>query len=113
MTLQVVEAACSFANDFSSGQVVIESSITDQFAQAIDELGGTEARNLAIHFAARCGCSDPRINGSPGGAYPINKHGQSLDQVRDQASGQPLPPQHPDMQIARYRVDIPICKRLV
>jgi hypothetical protein len=35
-----------------------------------------------------------------------------LEQVRGD-QGEVLPPQHPRMQVARYRIDIPVCRRLV
>lgn len=110
--LHVVEAACQLAADRSRGTIVLESDITDNFPQAIEELGSTEARNLALGFAAQCGVPDPRINGQTPGAYPINAQGASLDAVRD-GQGNSLPPQHPLMQIARYRIDMPICRKLI
>ncbi len=110
--LHIVEPACKFTNDITSGIVVIESDITDILPNAIDELGATDARNMALGYAARQGCSDPRINGQPGGAYPINSEGRPLETVTGE-DGNSLPPQHPRMQVARYRIDIPICHRLV
>lgn len=112
MGLHVVEAACQLAPDRSRGTIVLESDITAELPLAIEELGTTEARNLALSYAAQCGIPDPRINGNLPGAYPINGKGASLDQVRDNL-GQALPPQHPDMQIARYRIDVPVCRKLI
>jgi hypothetical protein len=110
--LHIVEAACQFTQDYASGVVVLESDITDHFPSAIEELGTTEARNMSLGFAAQKGCPDPRINGQTAGAYPINVEGLPLEQVRGE-DGQALPPQHPRMQVARYRIDIPVCRRLV
>ncbi len=112
MALFVVEAACQFTADYSQGSIVIESDNNTEFPLAIEELGSTAARNLALGYAAQQGIPDPRINGNPSGAYPINSKGVSLDQVRDGA-GKAVPPQHPEMQISRYRIDIPVCRKLV
>ena len=112
MGLQVVEQATKFTSDRSHGTVVIESDITQQFPMAIEELGSVDARNLAIGFAAAHGVPDPRINGQTPGAYPINMDGLSLEMVKGE-DGKPLPPQSPKMQPARYRIDIPICRKLV
>ena len=109
--LHPVEAACHFAPDMSHGTIVVESDLAE-FPRAIDEVNSTEARNLAITAAAQRGMADPRINGNPSGAYPVNSEGCSLYQLRDER-GQSLPPQHPKMQIARYRNDILVCRRLV
>lgn len=110
--LQVVQQASQFTQDFSRGTVVVESDITENFGLAIEELGTTEARTLALGYAAQVGVGDARINGNPSGAYPINVKGVSLEDVRG-PNGEALPPQHPMMQPARYRVDIPVTRRLV
>ena len=110
--LQVVEAACEFAPDMGRGIVVIESDQTTNFGLAIEELASADARNAALGFAASKGMGDPRINGNPSGVYPINSQGLSLENVRGD-DGKPLPQTHPRMQPARYRVDIPVTRRLV
>ena len=112
MGLYVVDAACTFVGDHSSGIIVIESDITNEFPMAIEELQGTESRNLAIKHAAKQGVSDPRINGTPPGTYAINAEGLSLEAVKGD-QGEVLPPQHPRMQVARYRIDVPITRRLI
>ena len=80
--------------------------------QPIEELQHANARNMATGFASRKGVGDARINGSLIGPYPINSKGQALDQVKDE-NGAALPAQHPLMQPKAYRVDIPVCRRLV
>ena len=110
MSLIVVQDACEFTPDRSRGTVVIESDITHEFPQAIEELGSTEGKNVAMQFAAQIGCSSPCINGIASAPYAINAEGYQLDQVVDK-HGQRLPPQHPRMQIARYRIDIPVAQR--
>lgn len=110
--LIVVAEACTFTADRGAGTIVVESDITSNFASAIDELQSTEARNLATGHAARQGMGDPRINGSVGSPYPINSEGRSLETVVGE-HGEALPPQNPRKQICRYRVDIPVTKRLI
>lgn len=107
----VLEPACTFATDNSRAIVVIESA-NDNGAQAIEELSTADARNLALGYASRRGVSDPRLSGVTPYPYPVNSEGLTLDRVVDQA-GQPLPPQSPRMQPARYRVDIPVTKALL
>jgi hypothetical protein len=111
--LHVVEKACQVTADRARATVVVESDIVHDFSQAIEELQGVDARNVALGWAAGQGVADPRINGNIDGCYPINAQGLSLDQVRDPKTGQSLPQQHPLMQPARYRADVPITKRLV
>jgi hypothetical protein len=108
----VVEQACQFAADRSTGTIVVESTEDRDFPKAIGELGGTDARNLALGFAAQQGVADPRVNGTLVGPYPVNQKGIPIDKVADE-NGQPLPPAHPDMQPSAYRVDVPVCRRLV
>lgn len=110
--LHIVEAACKFTSDFAQGTVVVESDEVRNFPQAIEELQATDARNIALGFAARHGCADPRINGNATHPYPINSEGMQLDMVVGE-SGEKLPPAHPRMQIARYRTDIPVTKRII
>ncbi len=110
--LNVVQAACTFTADRSAGVIILESDIISNFPQAIEELQSTEARNKAISYANTVGISDARINGNAGHPFPINSDGYPLDQVKGPDGG-PLPAQHPSMQIARYRVDVPVSKRLL
>ena len=111
-SLFVVEKACKFASDMSTGTMVIESSNDSQFNMAIEELQHANARNMATGFASQKGMGDARVNGSLIGPYPINSKGQALDQVKGE-DGASLPPQHPDMQPKAYRVDVPVCRRLI
>lgn len=110
--LRVVEQACQFAPDMSRGTVVIESDNVKEFNMAIEELQGTEARNLATGYAAQRGMGDARLNGSPGAAYPINLQGLSLEAVHG-PNGEALPQTHQLMQPARYRIDVPVTRRLI
>jgi len=112
MSLNVVENACTFTGDRSRGVVVIESDAPGPpFTESFHELDSTDARNLALQFSAGCGLAPPRINGNVIGPYPINGEGLSLEHVKD-GQGQPLPPQHPRMQVARYRIDVPVAAAL-
>ena len=110
MGLVVKEELCKFAADFSQGTVVIESDEKQNFSTAIEELRSMQARQTAIGHAAKLGCADPRINGIASPAYAINQEGLSLEKV---AAESELPPAHPKRQVYAYRVDIPVCKKLV
>lgn len=113
MALQIVEAACRFEPDMSRGLVVIESDQgSGHFQQAFFELESQDARHLALGYAARAGMGDTRINGNLSGIYPINSEGLSLELVRDEKQ-QPLPQTHARMQPHRYRVDVPVTRRLI
>ena len=110
--MQVVEKLCEFGADMSSGRIMIQSNEDSNFGQAIEELSSVEARNLAIAHAAKNGMADPRINGTVEHPFAVNEYGKSLDEVKD-ADGNSLPPQHPKMQPAAYRVSVPVCRKLV
>lgn len=113
MGLHVVGDACKFNDDMGQGVVVIENDRVSDFGIAIEELGMIDARNMAIRYAASKGMGDPRINGNLSGAYPVNNEGLSLDQVHNRDGGGSLPAQHPRMQPSRYRIDVPVTRRLV
>ena len=112
--LHVVEPACQQAPDNSAYTVVLESDRVDHFPTAIEELQSSEAKHLAIGHAAKSGCSNPcltmSVNASQS-AYAINSEGLLLDQVRGE-HGEELPPLHPRKQVARYRIDIPIVRKM-
>ena len=110
MGLFVREDLTKFAEDLGAGIVVLESDDTHNFPIAIEDLRSMNARNMAIGYAAKMGCPDPRINGVASSAYAVNQDGEELEKL---ANDSELPPTHPTRQIAAYRVDIPICKKLV
>jgi hypothetical protein len=118
--LHVVEAASepTFHADRSRGTVVIESDIVGagRWPDAIAELSdGGGARSAALNWAAQRGMGQPCLNGSVSGAYAINKMGESIDVVQQEImakTGLPPKPQDPRMQIARYRIDIPVAARM-
>lgn len=111
--LQIIASACEFQPDRSKGTVVIES---DQggppFTNAFQELSGMEGANLAVTFATQMGCTPAAVNGNKQGPYAVNADGVSLENVKD-AQGNPLPQTHPAMQPHRYRIDVPVARRLV
>lgn len=110
--MTVVAQATQFAPDFSAGVIVVESTRDDNFGLAIEELTSAAARTLALGYAAKNGVADPRINGSTGSPYPVNRHGVALDSVKGE-HGQALSATHQLMQPARYRIDIPVTRRLI
>lgn len=107
--------ASRFESDRSGGVVVIESDLPmsrGSFGAAHDELNSMEARHRAIGYANTLGIADARINGNTSGPYAVNKHGVPLEHVKDEKH-QSLPLTHENMAVHRYRVDIPVTKRLV
>lgn len=107
----VLESECAFSADNSKASIVLEHQGTN-FPRAIEELVSTDARNLALQYASAAGVGDARLNGNVEGPYPVNEDGVSLDEVKG-AGNKPLPPQHPKMQPARYRVSVPVCRKLI
>ncbi len=107
----VLEDECQFAADNSKATIFLENQNLD-FPRAIEELGSVDSRNLAIGYASKCGVGDARQNGNIIGPYAVNEDGVPLDEVADQR-GKPYPPQHPKMQPRKYRVEVPICRKLV
>jgi hypothetical protein len=99
--------------DLSRGEIVFESSERDGsgFLPAIEELGTKETKDTALAFASRCGMPSPCLNGMSHPIYPVNAKGVPLDMIKG-INDQPLPPRHPDMQPAAYRIRIPVCRRL-
>lgn len=106
MGMFVKEELCKFADDKKKGIIVLESDEKFNFPNAIEELRSMQARNMAIGHAAQLGCADPRINGVASPAYAVNQDGESLEKLATEGE---FPPQHPKLQVASYRVDIPIC----
>jgi hypothetical protein len=108
-TLFVVEDACTFGSDRAKGTIVIEST-DDDFPRAIENLRSVDARNLAIGYAASHeGMGDPRINGNLIGPYAVNNKGVPVDKVMDDSQGK-LPVDHPSLQPAAYRVEVPVTR---
>ena len=111
MALKIVTEACTFAADRSSGRIVVESDVAQApFNAAFDELSGSEATTLALNYASQMGCAPAHLNGNRVGPYAVNTKGIPLEDVRDPETRQPYPPQHPEVQPARYRVDIPVTR---
>lgn len=110
--LQVIPEASQFHPDGSRGTVVIESTAPGPpFTEAFQELEGQQAVALAQQYAVTQGCSPAYLNGNKIGPYPVNAQGLSLELVRGD-KGEALPQQHPKMQPARYRVDVPVSRPL-
>lgn len=110
--LSVAEDLCEFAADRSRAKVVIACSDEVALSAQIELLGSTSSRNLALAYAAAHGVGDARQNGNIEGPYACNEDGTPLDEVSDDRK-KPLPPKHPKMQVSYYRVDVPVCRKLV
>lgn len=111
--LSVVTNACHLEPDRSRGKVVLESSFgAGEFPQAFEELQALSARQYAQSVAAQNGVTAPRINGNVVGPYPVNSEGLPLEEVKD-GEGKPLPATHPRMQVAKYRIDVPVASPIV
>lgn len=91
----------SSQHDGTAGSICFESDSGDgkDFSSAIDELSSAATRNAAIKAAADLGLPDPRVQmtGSP---YPVDAEGKLIERPLEQ-------------QIAKYRIDIPVTRRLV
>lgn len=104
-----------FEDDLSRGIVVLESTCEKtrgNFSAAFAELDSQDARAKALGHAAQSGVGDPRVNGSPTAPYPVNKEGVPLELVKDKDGNTP-PLTDPRMAVHRYRVDVPVTRRLV
>ena len=112
MGLQVVEPACTFDAELANGVVVIESDEVENFGLAIEELTHADAKRLARAYATTRGCTPCACKPDSTSAYPINAEGLGLEDVRDEQNN-PLPATHPRMQVARYRIDVPVVRRMV
>jgi len=108
--MKIAGEACAFSADRTSGNVVIQAKAMG--AEAFDTLKSAEARYKALAHAAQNGMADPRVNGFPIGPYPVNRHGEPLEDVANRRN-KPLQPDHPDMQPAAYRIDVPVCRSLM
>lgn len=102
MSLSVVKVD----HDGTQGTVVVESDLKD-FPQAIMELQSGAAAHEAIKAAAMRGLADPRNAGMNAQPYPVNQDGE--DSIQDNGETRPLASE----DIFRYRVDVPLTRRLV
>lgn len=101
----------TFLPDLHQGTVIVESNAPGPpFQKAWDELQSTQARTYALQYASQVGCSPALQNGNIVGPYPVNRAGVPLDQVMGQ-NNEPLPADHPDMQVGRYRVAIKVSRK--
>lgn len=113
MPLTVIGDKCHLEPDRSRGTVVLQSSFgVGEFSQAFDELNALSARQYAQSVAAQNGVTAPRINGNVVGPYPVNADGEPLDEVKG-PDNKPLPQTHPRMQVAFYRLDVPVASPIV
>lgn len=96
MALAVVEAESR--HDGTEGVIVVESDLK-AFNIAITELQAQPARTLALKFAGSKGLADPRVKGSLS-TYPVDADGKPVTDPKGQTT-------------FRYRVDIPVVRRLV
>lgn len=106
---RIVEDACKFTADMRTGTVVVEND-EPKFPVAIEQLReGSEAKNLALAYATTKGMSDAALNGMSNHPYSVNSKGLTQeDAIR--GAGKPLPPRSPELQPARYRVDVPVIR---
>ena len=108
--MRVIDEASQFSPDGSRGMVVIESDEGGPpFTAAFTELEGMTAVAMAQQYATGRGCSPACLNGNKIGPYPVNAEGVNLELVRGD-KGEALPQQHPRMQVARYRLDVPVAR---
>jgi len=114
MSLEIVRDATTFDDEKRTGRVVLESDIETNPDQAMNELASVAAKTKALNYAASCGMIDPRINGNVGHCYPVNVDGKALTEVGvDPKTKKPYPRDHKKMKLHRYRIEVPVCKKLV
>lgn len=107
MAVHVVERACVGDDGLSKITVVLRSD-KETLSERITELQDTnQARNLALRYAGSLGMHSPRLTGMATAAYPINRNGVPLDQVKG-PRGEPLDMRHQDMQVADHWLEIPL-----
>ena len=95
MTVKVI----SVDHDGTQGTVTCESDITDHWPNAIEELKNGATRNTAIAAVAKEGLPDPRC-GMTLAPYAIDDKGETVVRPKEQ-------------QIAAYRVDVAVTRRIV
>lgn len=88
----------SCEHDGTSGCAILESDLANG-SLAIQELQHGASRNLAIKAAAEKGLPDPRV-GLTQYPFPVDAEGNIVNDPRTQ-------------QIARYRCEVPVTRRLV
>ena len=99
MGIKVVEEGTT--HDGTKGVVCFESDVDGpNFSSAISELTNGATRNEAIKVAASKGLPDPRVEGLNNSAYPVDAEGKAVTNPMAQ-------------KVHRYRIDIPVTRRLV
>lgn len=107
----VVPDACQFDPDHVRGTVVLESDLPGPpFNAAIDELTTMAARTAALQYAQSKGVVPACQNGNVIQPYAVNVDGVLLDEVRD-PQGKPYPANHPKVQPAKYRAEVPVARK--
>lgn len=98
MALSVVKEKTK--HDGTKGVVCLETDCSGpNFSSGITELQSGVARHEAIKVAAESGLPDPRVE-IAASAYPVDAEGQEV--VNPMAQ-----------RVHRYRIDIPVTRRLV
>lgn len=111
--LKVLEEMSKLDTVSGTGQVFVQSDLgrPGNFSEAFYELEGNEAIRVAQAWAAKNGLPSPGVQSSSA-PFPLNSEGLELDKIKDD-KGDPLPPQHPRLQPARYCVMVSILGRPV
>lgn len=99
MGIKVIEQGTT--HDGTKGIVCFESDVAGpNFSSAISELTSGSTRHEAIKVAGMKGLPDPRVEGLNNAAYPVDAEGKPVTNPLTQ-------------QVHRYRIDIPVTRRLV
>lgn len=110
--ITVIPQDCEIAPDLSRGTIVIESDKSGPpFHEAFEELKDMATRNHALQYATTVGIAGALMNGNLDGPYAVNKEGVPLDRVRGPGNTA-LPPSHELMQPHRYRISVPVHKKM-
>lgn len=100
---EIVEEACTFAENGSRCVVVIKSSDSD----ARNILSGAGPKRLAMSYAAKKYGNSPGINSTPIQPYPVNAAGDNISRLTGD-DGEPIPAGDPRREIDHYRIKITV-----
>lgn len=108
MAVNVIDV--QITGDGSRGSVVVESDLESLPGQ-IEELQHAKTRETVLLAVTKEGITgNPGISRTVEPAYPVNKEGEAIDNLKDE-DGNLLPPTHARCQPASYRARFEVTAR--